>query len=81
MKVHRSSSVARKPRVQGPRNVSAPVAQGGDLFDSLDLFLTGLILDRAPVDARTGLGDWLAQADRKASKARARKKGSFASAS
>ncbi len=81
MKVHRSQS--RKPRSQGPRNASVPAAQGADPFDALDMFLTGLILDRAPADARTGLGEWLAEAGRQrpASKARGRKKASFASAS
>ncbi len=81
MKVCRSQSVAKKSRSQVPRNVAVPAVQGADLFDALDMFLTGLILDRAPADARSGLTEWLAEADRKVGKARGRKKTAFASAS
>ncbi len=64
-------------RSQSPKKTVSrlPAAGAGpDLFDALDSFLTGLILDRAPVDARTGLGDWLGAIEGKPAKPRARKR-------
>jgi hypothetical protein len=63
------------------RHVAVPSAQGADLCDALDLFLTGLILDRVPGDVRTGLDDWLLAAEKKAVKERGRRKAPLASAS
>ncbi len=72
MKFARSTSPSVPKKARFRAAAPAPAAEvpvRADLFDALDSFLTGLILERAPLDARTGLGDWLAVAERPAAPA------------
>ena len=50
--------------MKSPR-FSKDQALPSDPFSLFDAFLTDLIIDRAPVDARTGLSHWFESADKK----------------
>jgi len=49
--------------MKSPR-FSKDQALPSDPFSLFDAFLTDLIIDRAPVDARTGLSHWFENADK-----------------